>query len=333
MSGLFSALSLKGVSFENRVVMPPMATNMATEDGQVTEQILKHYEERAASRVGTIIVEHSYMRPDGRVNDRQMGVHSDEVIPGLCELAEGIQKHNCRAIIQITHAGASSKGDASGTVWGAGSKPRPGSDQIPSPMSPEQLKEIIRKFVEGARRCVQAGFDGVQLHGAHGYLLNQFLSPLTNDRDDSFGGTLQNRSSFPLQVVQAVREEIGQEALLYYRLGADDLIDGGLTVEETAPFSELLVDNGVDVVDVSGGLGGARPSGETGEAYFLPQAKAIKKTIGDEAAVLVTGGIVNATTANRVVSEKGLDFVGIGRALLRDPYWAVKAADALEEME
>lgn len=326
LSELFSEFTLRNHRFSNRIVMPPMATNRAEEDGGVTDFIIDHYRQRAEAGVGTIIVEHTYVRRDGRVNDLQMGAHEPGLDDGLAELAGIITGEGAAAIIQLTHAGASGLGDETGTVWGAGSVPLPGRDRRPQPLTDEGLRDIRRHFAEAAARCVQAGFDGVEIHGAHGYLLNQFLSPLTNDRRDEYGGDLAGRGRFPLEVVRAVREAMGDGPLLYYRLGADDLMQGGLSTCETGAFACQLVDAGVDVIDISGGLGGSRPDGAGHtEGYFLPQARAVKNQVRRRAPVILTGGIINACTAEELVSRGGMDFVGIGRALLSDPGWAAKA--------
>ncbi len=330
MSMLLSSMNIRGKAFSNRVVMPPMANNRATEGGEVTEFLLDHYRRRAEARVGTIIVEHSYVQRDGRVNDRQLGAHCPGLAPGLSDLADVITGAGSMAVIQLTHAGASGLGDEAGVVWGAGSVPLPAREMDPpEPLTGEQMRELASCFSDAAEMCVRAGFDGVQLHGAHGYLFNQFLSPLTNNRTDEYGGDLEGRGRFPLEVVRSVRQRIGDEALLYYRLGAADLLEGGLTLEEGGAFATRLVEAGVDVVDVSGGLGGSRPDDQIREGYFLPLASEVKQRVGEGVPVVVTGGIINASTAERIVAELGIDFVGIGRALLMDPNWAVKAEAAL----
>ncbi len=325
MSTLFSPTCIRGCEFRNRIVMPPMATSLATRDGLAVREILDHYAERAGADVGTVIVEHTYVTRSGRVNDRQLGAHTDSAIAGLSELAGTIEECGARPVIQLTHAGASGAGDEQGTVFGAGSVPRPGKEDVtPRPLTVEEMQYLAERFAWSAAQCIEAGFAGVQLHGAHGYLLNQFLSPLTNDRRDSYGGDLEARGRYPLEVVELVREAIGEDALLYYRLGADDLMCGGLTVEETAPFAARLAGAGVDVVDISGGMGGYRPE-ETREGHFLPLNRAIRDHVGDEVPLILTGGIVNPETAEQLLRDPAVDFVGIGRALLSDPHWATRA--------
>lgn len=305
--------------------MPPMATNRATPEGAVVEEMIQHYSKRARAEVGTIIVEHTYVARDGRINDRQLGAYSRSLLPGLGELARCITGGGARAVIQLTHAGVSGLGDEDGTVYGAGTLPRPGREGVtPRPFAVSEMQVLAERFAEAAAGCIEAGFCGVQLHGAHGYLLNQFLSPLTNDRRDEYGGDLMGRARFPLEVVELVREAIGDDALLYYRLGADDFFDGGLTTDETGPFARWLVDKGVDVLDISGGLGGYRPD-EAVEGHLLPLNQSIRSEVTDEVPLVLTGGIVNAESAEELAGEPAVDFVGVGRALLRDPCWAARA--------
>jgi len=324
MSHLFESIVINGREFPNRLVMPPMATNKATDDGKVVQEIIEHYKKRAEADVGTIIVEHTYVTPEGRVNNQQMGAHRCDQKHGLSKLADAITSAGSKAIIQLTHAGASGVGDEDGPC-GAGSIPRPGKENVPRPMTIDELQKLKEQFANSAAMCIDAGFDGVELHGAHGYLLNQFLSSLTNDRDDQYGGDFSGRSRYPLEVVKSVREKLGDDALLYYRLGADDHIDGGVTTDETAPFAQMLVDRGVDVLDISGGLGGYRVSEETKEGYFLPEVLDIKRHLETQTSVILTGGIINAESADKLVAEEGVDFVGVGRGLLMDPYWGTKA--------
>lgn len=332
MSALFSPMEYKDHAFENRVVLPPMATNNATDDGKVTDTIIEHYRERARAHIGTIIVEHTYVRSDGRVNDNQMGADKPDNLAGLRELAGAITGEGARAIIQLTHAGAVGLGDEDGTPRGAGRVPLPEREPTGHvQLCIDEMHAIRDSFVSAAEMCIEAGFDGVQLHGAHGYLLNQFLSPLTNDRDDEYGGNLDGRGKYPLEVARAVRDAMGDRPLLYYRLGADDLIDGGLTTDETGPFAAELVRAGVDIIDISGGLGGSRPDGAIAEGYFLPLACDLRAEVGQDVPLVLTGGVVTASAAESLVAEEGIDFVGVGRALLSNPDWATEARKILAD--
>jgi 2,4-dienoyl-CoA reductase-like NADH-dependent reductase (Old Yellow Enzyme family) len=189
----------------------------------------------------------------------------------------------------------------------------------------DELSEITRAFGAAAQRAQSAGFDFVEIHGAHGYLLSQFLSPATNSRSDDYGGDLNGRLALPLGVVGAVREEIGPDFLLLYRLGASDFTPGGLTMEEGVQAATVLARRGVDLLDISGGLCGAAPPNWDGlsQGYFVPMAAGIRAAV--DVPVVVAGGIVEPEFANSVIREGKVDLVAIGRAMLADPDWATTA--------
>lgn len=326
MTGLFSPLTIKSFTLSNRIVLPPMANNMADDSGAVTERHIRHYVRRAKAGVGMVIVEHAYVRLDGRVNKTQMGIHNDDLIPGLSQLAETVKAHGAVVGIQITHGGGKA------TYATAGRQPLapsagtvPGATESAEAFHAAQLDEIQAAFVAAAKRAMAAGFDFVEVHGAHGYLLNQFLSPLSNRREDAFGGDLENRQRFPLQVVKAVREVVDDQHLLLYRLGANDFMPGGLTADEGLQTAKALVAVGVDVLDISGGLCGAQTPDwdEQSQGYFVPMAAAIRAEIAQP--VIVAGGITDPHAADRFVREGQVDLVAIGRAMLTNAEWATEA--------
>ncbi|RLE54000.1 MAG: NADH:flavin oxidoreductase, partial [Candidatus Methanomethylicota archaeon] len=258
MTTLLDPLEVRGVIFKNRIVMPPMATELATENGEVTDQLIKHYVERC-DKVGLIIVEHSYASIEGKYSPRQLGIYDDKLIDGLSRLAREIKKRGVIAAIQINHAGGKSSSKITGVKPIAPSSVIvPGGVEEPSEMTLGDIERVQEAFEKAAKRAVKAGFDAIEIHGAHGFLLNQFLSPITNKRLDAYGGTLEKRMKFPLEVVERVREAIGDKLLLY-RLGADDMMPEGLTIEESKKFAVKLEKLGVDIIDVSGGLCGSRP--------------------------------------------------------------------------
>ncbi len=322
MSILFTSLQVKNMELANRIVFPPMANNLADEEGRVTSRLMEHYAARAA-RVGLIIVEHSYVDRTGRITENQLGIYADSCTEGLSLLASEIHRAGTKCGIQLTYAGSSAKAEMIGRqpfAPSAVSHPRDGG--MPREITRAEMLQLTEQFVLAARRAKTAGFDMVEIHGAHGYLLSQFISPYTNRRQDDYGGSLQNRLRFPLEVVKAVREEVGQDYPLFFRLGADDGLEGGLSLDEGAAAAVMLAEAGVDVLDLSGGLMGFRV--KSGEAFFLYMAEKIKPMVNIP--VLVTGGIASAETAERILAEGKTDLVGIGRALLANPAWAVEAA-------
>ncbi len=330
MSGLFSPLTVKQFILKNRIVLPPMANNMSDDSGAVTDAHIEHYVRRARAGVGMVIVEHSYIRRDGRVNKQQLGIYDDALIPGLRRLAEAVKACDTVVGIQITHGGGKATRETAGTQPVAPSDGIvPGASEPARALTLEEIPEIVEAFVAAARRALAAGFDFVEIHGAHGYLLSQFLSPLTNRRTDAYGGDLEGRLRMPLEVTRAVRQVVDEDHLLLYRLGANDLLPGGLTEEEGREAAKALAAAGVDLLDVSGGLGGAAPPDwdGTSQGYFVPMAAAIRAEINIP--VVVAGGITDPVFADQVIREGKVDLVAIGRAMLADPDWAAKAREKL----
>ena len=329
MAGLFTPLTVKGLTFATRIVMPPMANNMAPPDGSVTDRHIGHYAARAGRDVGLVMVEHCYVRRDGRATDRQLGIHDDALVPGLHRLASAIRAQGSLAGVQITHCGSRTTSEVIGRrPRGPSSVVVPGDREVPEPFPVEELAKIIEAFGAAAARAVEAGFDLIEIHGAHGYLLNQFLSPYTNRRTDAYGGNPDNRIRLALEVVAEVRRRVGPDYVLAYRLGSDDMLEGGLQLANAQWAAPQLVDQGIDIIDVSGGLLGSRPPHLQGQVgYFVPLAEGIKAVT--DVPVCVAGGITNPEYADKIVREGRTDLVGIGRALLADPAWARRAREAV----
>ena len=320
--GLLDPLKVKGLTFKNRVVMPPMQTGRATVKGAVTDKLIGFYVRRSAA-LGMLIVEHCYVSAGGRLSLKQLGINDDELIDGLERLAGSIHALGTPVVVQISHAG----GVANRNVIGA-EPAGPSATGKTRELSRSEIEGLVEEFAMAAERAIKAGFDGVELHGAHGFLLNQFFSPLLNKRGDEYGGSLENRMRFPLMVVERVRESVGGRLLLY-RLGADDLAPNGTQVEDSAAFAVKLEQCGVDVVDVSGGMCGGEPKQlRSVKGYFVPQAYEVKKAV--RVPVIGVGGITEAEHADRLVREGKVDLVAVGRALWRDPKWAEKAVEALK---
>jgi len=326
MVGLFNPLKIDSTDIRNRIVFPPMATEKSTEEGFATEELYQHYDERSEV-TGLVIVEHSYVDKRGRLSKNQLGIYSDDHLDGLEKLADTIKSSGAAAAIQINHAGG--KCDES-LIGDRPLVPSKTYFEDGEELSQEQMENIKESFVKAASRAERAGFDLVEVHGAHGFLLGQFLSPLTNQRDDGFGGEkLEDRMRFPLDIVGEVKEALNKTALMY-RLGATDMDDEGLTVEEAKNFAQELKSEGVDIIDVSGNMCGSRPEELEGkQGYFIPTAEEIKDSI--DLPVIGVGGIKDPHYADRIVREGRVDLVAVGREQWKDPDWALKAKKELRE--
>jgi NADPH2 dehydrogenase len=348
LNGLFSPLDINNLALKNRLVMPPMALDIATEKGEVTDKLMEHYRSRAVSSsresgnktaagsragVGLIIVEHSYVSPGGRAHPCQLGIYTDFLIPRLKVLADEIHRFGLSIGIQISHAGAralSAPSAPSGfycPYLGRYGRAQTEEPELPHELSVAEINRIVIKFQEAALRALRAGFDLIEIHGAHGYLLNQFYSPLTNRRSDQYGGTLERRLRFPLEVIEAVRAAVGKKMPTFYRLGADDRLPGGTTPEDSKKALSYFQEAGVDCLDLSGGICGYLKNGP--EGFFNYLAEELKPLA--QIPVMVTGGIRDPVMADRFIAAGKADLVGIGRALLADPLWACRAWERINE--
>ena len=298
-----------------------MQTGRATFEGAVTNKLINFYVRRS-SALGLPIVEHAYVSPTGKIGPKQLGIYDDSLIVGFEKLAERLHEVGAPAVVQISHAGGVTNKKIIGTEP-AGPSARPKTRMLEI----SEIEAITDDFAKAAERAVKAGLDGVELHGAHGYLLNQFFSPLLNKREDKYGGSIENRMRFPLMVVEKVRERLSGKLLLY-RLGSDDLAPSGTHIEDSVVFAKRLEQSGVDIIDVSGGMCGSEPKQlRQIKGYFIPQANEIKNAVN--VPVIGVGGITNAKFADELVSEGKVDLVAVGRAFWRDYQWAEKAIETL----
>jgi len=320
--GLLDPLEVNGIKLRNRIVLPPLQTGRANFEGAVTNRLINFYVMRSTA-LGLPIVEHAYVAPSGKIGPKQLGIHDDSLVEGLTELASSVHTVGAPIIIQVSHAG----GVASKKVIGT-TPVGPSAREKSRELSIEEIESLADDYAVAAERAMKAGFDGVELHGAHGYLLNQFFSPLFNKRKDEYGGSLENRIRFPLLVTQKVRRVL-KGKLLLYRLGADDLAPYGTHIEDAVAFAKELEHAGVDIIDVSGGMCGADPKQlRHQKGYFVPQAYEIKKAV--KTPVIGVGRITTAEYAQKIVSEGLVDLVAVGRALWKDSKWAEKAIEKIK---
>lgn len=338
---LFSPFQLRSVQFANRIGVSPMC-QYSSQDGFATDWHLVHLGSRAQGGAGLVVMEASAVLPEGRISSADLGIWRDDHIPGLERIARFIQSQGVRAGIQLAHAGR--KGSMAPPSSGERLlNPQEGGWQpvAPSPIAfaphyavPAELDQagidsVIRAFASAAQRALAAGFDFVEIHGAHGYLLNEFLSPLANRRTDSYGGSFENRTRLMLQVVDVVRGVWPSHLPLFVRISATDWAEGGWTIDESVELSRCFLEHGVDLVDVSSGglVSGAQI--RVGPGYQTPFAARIRNEARIPTAAV--GMITEAEQANAIIARSEADMVFMARAMLRDPYWALHAAAAFEE--
>ena len=333
---------MRGLTARNRLWLPPMCMySVEAQDGIVTDWHVVHYASRAVGGFGTIIVEATAVTPEGRLSPNDLGLWSDEQVAGQRRLVEAIHAGGALAGIQIGHGGRKSgtrpwrpkvEGARTGTLEGwellaPSAIPFP-EHAVPAELDEAGIHRIVEAFAAAARRAVEAGYDVIEIHGAHGYLIHEFRSALSNQRTDSYGGSVENRQRFPLEVVRAVREAIGSQTVLDIRLSASDWAEGGVTGEETAAFSRELVKAGVDVLHISSG-GNVPAAVPVGPGYQLPLAEQVRRAVaGSDVPVVGVGLIEEAAQAEQALISGQADAIAVGRAALRDPYLPLRwAAD------
>lgn len=258
MSYLFTPLTVGPLVLKNRLIMPPMATSKAEANGAVSSDLLAYYQEKSVGGyLSLIIIEHSYIQLLGKASENQLSVADDSVIEGLKKLAAVIQHNGAKTVMQLNHAGsAADQNSIHATAVGPSAIKNPRKGDIPRELTRQEIIDIVAAFRDAAIRVKKAGFNGVEIHSAHGYLLNQFLSPLTNQRTDEYGGSLLNRIRLHLQVIEAIRAATGPDFPIFLRLGAADFIDGGTTIEDSQQAAIAFEKAGVNILDISGGFSG-----------------------------------------------------------------------------
>lgn len=331
MALLNTPITLHNLSLPNRLVMPPMATAKADEAGCVTQQLCEYYAARAQGGcIGLIITEHSFVRPDGKARDGQLSIAQDSDIEGLARLVDTIHQHDTKVIAQINHAGGSASYTGCQERISASAVKMPHAElPLPRQMTQEDIAQVTKAFALAAQRARTAGYDGIEIHSAHGYLLNQFYSPLTNHRTDAYtGSTLAGRIRLHLEVIDAVRKQVGKDFCVALRLGASDYRQGGTTLADSIQAAQAFARAGIDLLDISGGFCGYSCPDTTEQGYFSELTDKIKQQL--DIPVILTGGITDVHAAERLLQEEKADCIGVGRAILQDAAWARQAMHTLQ---
>jgi 2,4-dienoyl-CoA reductase-like NADH-dependent reductase (Old Yellow Enzyme family) len=338
---LLSALVVRGVRLRNRIVMSPMCQYSAVE-GMANDWHLVHLGSRAVGGVALVMVEATAVARDGRISPGDMGLWRDEQIEPLARIARFVQSQGAIAGIQLAHAGRKASRDVPWKAGGrlessAGGWPVVAPSSIPFneadppslPLDDAGIDAVIQRFEAAARRAIAAGFRIIEIHAAHGYLLHEFLSPLSNQRTDRYGGSLENRGRLLLEVVTRLRALMAEEMPLFVRISATDWVEGGWDIEQSVQLAKWLNGRGVDLIDVSSGGTLPKASIPIAAGYQVPFARRIR----DEAAIMTgaVGLITEPKLADEIITKGCADLVFLARELLREPYWALKAQHDLHE--
>jgi len=339
MSKLFAALQIRDIEFRNRVFVSPMC-QYSSRDGLPTDWHLVHLGSRAIGGAGLVMVEATAVSAEGRISPGDSGIWSDEHADAFRPIASFIRAHGAVPGVQLAHAGRKASTDL---PWNGGGPLADGNGgwiplapsaipfdtgfAVPRALTVADLDMITEQFREAARRSVAAGFEVIEIHMAHGYLLHEFLSPLANKRTDEYGGELANRLRFPLRIAAAVRQEVPHHLPVFARISATDWADGGWDLAQSVEFSRALKKAALDLIDCSSGALVPRVKIPLGPGYQVPFAAEIRRQVG--IATGAVGLITEARQAEEIISRGDADVVFLARAMLRDPYWPNHAAQEL----
>jgi 2,4-dienoyl-CoA reductase-like NADH-dependent reductase (Old Yellow Enzyme family)/NADH dehydrogenase FAD-containing subunit len=341
LESLFRSITIGPIELQNRIVMPPMVTGFGGVDWGVTDRLIDYCVERARGGAGMIIVESNSIDPVGVGPSAHLGIFKDTVIAGLNTLAETVQAYGVKIGLQLGHTGRQAKWVGEGVspvapspvmcrYVGRSLKAKP-----PRELSVEEIGDLVEKFSEGALRAKRAGFDLVEVHGAHGYLVNEFMAPYTNKRTDQYGGDLEGRMRFPLEILRAIRQKVGKDFPVSFRINGDDYIEGGLTLDETPAIARMLENEGASVIHVSGSIYESifynNPKMFQIQPMCIPRGcfvhlgEGIKKAVSIP--VIVAGRINDPVLADEIIRDGKADLVSMGRALVADPELPIKAKE------
>lgn len=314
------------MTLRNRMVRSATWEGMCEADGEPTRKLADFYRTLAEGGVGLIITGYTFVRPDGKQLPGKMGIHTDSFAASYKNMTQAVHDAGGKIAVQLVHAGGQTDSENAGQQPLAPSSVRVAQfPEMPEELSQEEIGSIVAAFGEGARRAKEWGFDGVQIHGAHGYLVNQFLSPLTNQRTDLYGGSLENRSRFILEVYAAVRRAVGMDYPVMIKLNAADNLKGGFEVDDAVLVAQKLSEAKIDAIEISAGTpaSGDESPARTKinrpekEAYHLDLARKVKENVN--CPVMVVGGMRSYEVAEKVVRDDGLDYVSMARPLIREP--------------
>jgi len=325
MSKLFEVTEINGMQLPNRFVRSATWEGMAQDDGSVTPALVDCMSQLAEGRVGLIISSHAYVKPEGQARPKQIGVYKDALINGLTQITRAVHGQGGKIVLQISHSGCLANPKLTGQMPLGPSNVEAVSTSPWKEMTTDDIQGIIEAFGLAAQRAKKAGFDAVQIHAAHGYLMGQFLSPLFNKRTDGYGGSVENRYQILREVLKKVRSTVGNGFPVLIKLNSQDFMEGGLPLEDSLRIGRLLQEDGIDAIELSGGTLGSGQltpfrkgiTDEEKEAYFLEAAKVFKKTI--KVPLILVGGIRSLPVAGRIIEQRWADYISMSRPFIREP--------------
>jgi NADPH2 dehydrogenase len=322
---IFEKIEIKNLKLKNRIVMPPMCMYTAEEDGFVTPWHVNHYTTRAVGGVGLIMVEATAVEPSGRISANDLGIWSEDHIEGLKKIVDSVHQNGGKIGIQLAHAGRKSD-SLKDEIYGPSPIRFNDDYRLPKEMTVEDIKRVKNNFKEAAARAEKAGFDLIEIHGAHGYLINEFISPLTNKREDEYGGSLENRSRFLKEILEEVVQVWPKEKPITLRVSSLEYSEKGNTSEDIADIINHVKESGVDIVNVSSG-GVIYTKINPYPGYQIEPARIIKEKTN--LPVMAGGLVTDWQLAEEIIKNKRGDMVYMGRKLLRDPYFVINASHQL----
>ncbi len=326
MASLFDQASIGTIHLKNRIIRSATWEGMCEKNGRPTQKLIEYYRTLVKGGIGLIISGYTYVRPEGRQLPGKMGIYTDKFAQDFKKLTQAVHNLDGKIAIQLVHAGGQTDTKSAGRQPVAPSAVKAGAfPETPQALSVLEIEAITDAFAQSARRAKEWGFDAVQIHGAHGYLVNQFLSPFTNQRTDAYGGSLENRCRFLFDTYDKIRAQVGRDYPVFIKLSCDDHVKNGLSKEEALQIAKRLAESGIDAIEVSSG---SAASGEMGparkkitspdkEGYNLKLALAVKQTVS--CPVISVGGFRSYRIADDAIKKKGVDFIALSRPLIREP--------------
>ncbi len=326
MATLFEQTTINGMVLKNRMVRSATWEGMCDQDGRPTDKLIEYYSTLVDGGVGLIVTGYTFVQREGKQLPGKMGLHRDDFAESMTKMTRAVHEGGGKICVQLVHAGGQTdSANAGQTPVAPSSIETEQFPEKPKALTRQEIKSIVTAFGKSAGLAKEYGFDAVQLHGAHGYLINQFLSPLTNRRDDEYGGSVENRGRFLLEVYDTVRKSVGPDYPVLIKLNGTDFLEGGLQLEDCLHVAKLLDDRGIDAIEVSGGTpasGDESPARAkiikpAQEGYHLSLAKALKEVVS--CPIMVVGGLRSPAVIEKALSDEGLDYVSLARPLICEP--------------